>query len=246
MIASLPMYDRPETASTNDKLWGLVRERLGYGPDQLTRGGELWDHWGDPDLVLSQTCGMPYRTRLDSKIALVATPVHGLHDLSDGHYRSVLVARRDDPRTDLKDFEGASLAYNSKISQSGWAAPLNYAAETGLTFSVGPKTGGHAASARTVVQGKADLSALDAVSWEMMMRWDSFAGDLKVVDVTPETPSLPFITSLARDAGQMRRALEAAISALSPDERELLCLRGLVWIAPKKYLKVPNPALPAA
>lgn len=78
------------------------------------------------------------------------------------------------------------------------------------------------------------------------MRWDSFAGDLKVVDVTPETPSLPFITSLARDAGQMRRALEAAISALSPDERELLCLRGLVWIAPKKYLKVPNPALPAA
>ena len=245
MIASLPMYDRPETAAVNDKLWGLVRERLGYGPEALTRGGDLWDHWVNPDLVLSQTCGMPYRTRLDGKVALVGAPIHGLEYLSDGHYCSYLVARKDDPRTDLQEFDGACLAYNAKVSQSGWAAPLNYAAEIGLAFSIGPKTGGHASSASAVVEGQADIAALDAVSWEMMKRWDEIAGALKVVGKTPETPALPFITSLARDAGQMRRALDGAISALSPDEGVLLCLKGLVWVAPQNYLKIPNPELSA-
>ena len=52
MIASLPMYDRPETAAANDRLWQGVRERLGQGPEHLTRGGDLWAQWQSPDLIL--------------------------------------------------------------------------------------------------------------------------------------------------------------------------------------------------
>ena len=40
MIASLPMYDRPETAAANDRLWQGVRERLGQGLN-ISRAGAI-------------------------------------------------------------------------------------------------------------------------------------------------------------------------------------------------------------
>jgi ABC-type phosphate/phosphonate transport system substrate-binding protein len=245
MIASLPMYDRPETAATNDKLWALVRERLGFGPETLNRDGDIWDHWQSPDLVLSQTCGMPYRTGLHGKVAIVGTPDHGLQGLAAGYYRSVLVAHKDDRRNEFSAFQGATLAYNGTTSQSGWAAPLNHAADLGIKLAIGPKTGAHAHSARAVAERRAEIAALDMVSWEMLRRWDGFSQDLKIVGVTPETPALPFITALTNDAGQIRRALEGAIAALSVEDRTLICLQGVTWIAPQDYLAVPNPEVRA-
>ncbi|MFN3646541.1 MAG: hypothetical protein ACK4S2_08505, partial [Gemmobacter sp.] len=69
MQASLPMYDRPEVQAANDRLWAGIRDRLRAAglaaPETLVRGRwPLWDHWTAPDLVLSQTCGLPYRSRL--------------------------------------------------------------------------------------------------------------------------------------------------------------------------------------
>jgi hypothetical protein len=64
MIAALPMYDRPETAGANDRFWESVRDHLGYGPMTLTRGRDHWDIWQSPDLVLAQTCGLPFRAKL--------------------------------------------------------------------------------------------------------------------------------------------------------------------------------------
>ena len=98
MIAALPMYDRPETASANDRLWALIHEALGEGPKHLTREGDLWDIWTAPDLLLAQTCGLPYRARLHDRVTLVGTPDYGLPDLPAGYYQSVLIARADGPR----------------------------------------------------------------------------------------------------------------------------------------------------
>lgn len=69
MIAALGMYDRAEVQPSNDRLWALIRVGLratGLAvPDALTRGeGAYWPAWQSPDLVLSQTCGFPYRARL--------------------------------------------------------------------------------------------------------------------------------------------------------------------------------------
>ena len=122
MIASLPMYDRPETAAANDRLWTLIREAFGDGPAQLSRGVEGLAHWRDPALLFSQTCGMPYRLHLHGSVSLFGTPVTTLDD-PPGHYHSVLIARADDNRRGLRDFQHATLAANMDISQSGWAAP---------------------------------------------------------------------------------------------------------------------------
>ena len=86
MIASLPMYDRPETQAANDRLWTLVRANSDDPlPPALTRGEDPWDHWQAPDLTLSQTCSLPYRARLHDKVALVGTPVYMSPEAFHGH-----------------------------------------------------------------------------------------------------------------------------------------------------------------
>jgi ABC-type phosphate/phosphonate transport system substrate-binding protein len=246
MIASLPMYDRPETAAANDRLWQGVRARLGAGPEHLLREGDLWDHWQSPDLLLSQTCGLPYRSRLHGKVNLVGTPVCDLADCPPGHYCSVFVARRDDPRDDPRDFAGAVLAYNEALSQSGWAAPQGWAAERGFAFERVRRTGAHANSARAVAEGRADIAALDALSWRLMARSDSFAQGLRVIGRTDPTPALPWITAGTRDPAPIRAALTAALAALSAEDRDTLGISGLVEIAPEAYLAQPIPSPPAS
>ena len=54
MIAHLGMYDRPETAAANDRLWTAMRAHLGRGPDALTRDAEVWQVWQSPDLLIHE------------------------------------------------------------------------------------------------------------------------------------------------------------------------------------------------
>lgn len=244
MIASLPMYDRPETAAANDRFWKGVRAHLGYGPDRLCRAGDVWDHWQSPGLILSQTCGYPYRARLHGTVTIVGTPVLDLPDCPPGHYYSVLVARAEDPRETPRDFAEARFAYNEALSQSGWAAPQTYAAAHGFTFSNPVQSGAHRESARAVAENRADIAALDALSWKMMQRHDPFAATLRVLARTEPTPALPYITALGCDPAPVFAALQSAISGLSQDDRATLGIIGLIRIDPETYLAQPNPPPP--
>lgn len=247
MIAALPMYDRPETAAAHDRLWSLVRAALPPGraaPLGLSRGGDVWAQWRAPDLLLSQTCGYPYRARLHGHVALVATPVWAL-PCPPGHYVSVLVVRRDDPRRDLADYAAACLAYNEPLSQSGWAAPYAHAAARGLRFAHVLHTGSHRAASRAVAEGRADIAALDMVSWHLIRRFDPWAEALRVVEETEPTPALPYIAAPALAEG-VADALAAGIAALSAEDRALLLLQGIALIPAEAYLGVPTPPDPQA
>lgn len=247
MISSLPMYDRPETAAAQDRLWALVRDALpldlGDIPAGLTRANDAQSLWTLPNLCLSQTCGLPYRTNLHGRVTLVATPVHDL-PCAPGHYFSVILARADDPRETFADFDGATLAYNSADSQSGWAAPFALAKDRGVTFGASKMTGAHRTSAKAVVQNNADLTAVDAVAWHILQRFDPWCVDLKVIATTPPTPALPYITAKTQDASAIYTALSDAIDALSNDDRTTLCLTGLTKIPAATYLALPIPDAP--
>ena len=245
MIASLPMYDRPETAAANDRLWQGVRARLGYGPNALSRDGDLWDDWLSPDLLLSQTCGYPYRARLHGKVTLVGSPVLALPDCPAGYYYSVFVARAEDPRAAVQDYATARFAYNEALSQSGWAAPQTWAAARGFAFSNPIQSGAHRASARAVAEGRADIAAVDALSWSIMRQHDAFTDDLCVLARTEPTPALPYITALQRDPAALRCPLHDAIVGLAVEDRATLGLVGLTMIPAQDYLALPNPAPPS-
>lgn len=246
MIANLGMYDQPALHPANDRFWKRIRAALGQGPDSLTRDRDLWEIWRSPELLLAQTCGMPYRTRLHGTVDLVGTPDYGLPGCPPGHYRSVLVVRADDPRPDEKAFAGATFAYNEALSQSGWSAPVLHLQEHGIAIGRLVQTGAHAASARAVATGQADLAGIDALTWELLRALDPVSEKLRVISATAPTPGLPLITARGRDSAALAGAVADAIDALPPADGKALHLKGLVQIPAQSYLAIPNAPPPAA
>ena len=248
MIASLGMYDFGPAMAANDRLWALVRGALRArgiaAPDALTRGeGAYWPAWEAPELVLSQTCGYPFRARLQGRVTYVGTPDYGVEGCPPGHYNSVFVVRKDDPRAVLADFDGAPFAFNEALSQSGWAAPQTHATKLGLRLPPVVQTGGHLLSAAAVAEGRADIAALDAVT-HALLQGEPVAAHLRVIARTDPTPGLPLIAAKGADAEAIFDAVSTAIAALSDGDRATLRLKGLVRIPLADYLAVSNPPPP--
>lgn len=244
MIAFLGMYDRPETAAANDLLWSAIRNNLENGPATLSREIEPWSAWSSPDLLLAQTCGCPFRTRLYGEVELVGTPDYGLPDCAPGFYRSVLIAKKSAATPRLEHFDRGRFAYNDALSQSGWAAPLIHLQDRNILPGALIETGSHRGSAQAVAEGRADFSALDLLSWEMIQTYDDFADELSVVDLTVPTPGLPFITALNQDPTALFLAIKSAIASLDETTRATLRLKGFLHIPTSEYLAVPTPPGP--
>ncbi|WGW03390.1 phosphate/phosphite/phosphonate ABC transporter substrate-binding protein [Tropicibacter oceani] len=241
MIAALPMYDRPECRAANDALWALVRAHLGYGPDQLNRTVGLWEGWEDPDLVLGQTCNLPYRLRLSGKVQVVGHPDYDLPGCPAGFYNSVLVARRDDDRS-LAQLLSARALINQDHSQSGHLALWDHAQAMGITPNITGESGGQVFSAAMVADGAADIACIDAHSWRLIQRHDDHADTLREIDRTVPTPATPYICGAAQDVDAVRAGLSHAIAALPAQHRAEINLNGLVQLPARLMLDLPTPA----
>ncbi len=245
MMAMLGMYDMPALQPANDRFWQAIRNLLGEGPAHLSRDHDFMTIWQSPDLLLAQTCGMPFRTRLHGHVALIGTPDYGLPGCPAGHYNSVLVVHKDATGTRLSDFAGSTLAYNDGFSQSGWAAPMNHLRAAHIHIGDLYRSGGHANSARAIAEGRADIAGLDALTWKLLQEHDpALAGQLRELETTPPTPGLPYITAGSRDPVPIAAAIRHAIETLAPRDRAALHLKGLETIPARDYLAVPNPAAP--
>ncbi|MCO4807785.1 phosphate/phosphite/phosphonate ABC transporter substrate-binding protein [Planktomarina temperata] len=238
MIAHLPMYDVPANRAAHRRLWQALQDHLPDAPNFTQPSADLMVDWLSPELYLSQTCGLPYRAALHGQVQLIATPDNQIPNCPPGYYCSVLLARRGAvPNLAANDF---TLAYNEPLSQSGWAAPQSI----GLTGATRLQTGGHAASARAVLEGRADLAAVDALTWHFLTRdWDKAAG-LEICAITPATPTLPYITALGQNAAALREALRQAILSIGLKDRQTLQIFDLVEINAEAYLQLPLPPTP--
>lgn len=237
MIASLPMYDRPETRAAHDALWALIRDALRArsieAPDALDRDVAHDEGWGRADLVLGQICNLPWRARFQGRVTLIGAADHGL---GPGLYHSVIVRRGD----------GDRFALNDPLSNSGWDMPQDWARDAGIPLRPVLVTGSHAASLRAVAEGRADMAGLDAVSWAMLQRWDPFAAEVREVARTAPTPGMTFVAAGTVDPEPRRAAIADAIAALPPDHAATLGLHGIVALPPEAYARPlpPPPVLP--
>ena len=246
MVAMLGMYDRPETRAANDRLWANMHHELGFGPKTLTRDRDFFEIWTDPNLVFAQTCGMPYRLGLHRQVQLVGTPDYGFPDCPAGFYYSVFVTHKDNAQATLSELSEGIFAYNEPQSQSGWAAPTTHLADMGLKPEHRLQSGAHYLSAKAVAEKQAAFASLDALTWELICRYDDFAKDLHVLARTTPTPTLPYITGPKQNPAEIRAALSRAIGAMSDADRATLGLQGLVQIPASAYLAVPTPPPPEA
>jgi ABC-type phosphate/phosphonate transport system substrate-binding protein len=243
------MYDSDALQSANDRLWAAIAGHLGAAgldriPTRLDRSRPLADIWDDPDLLLAQTCGYPLMTQWRAKLRYVATPCYRAPGCDGVAHRSRIVVRRDDDAETLGGFRGRKAALNDPHSNTGMnllraiVAPL---AEAGTFFGAVIDTGSHAASARAVADGAADIAAIDTVTFaHLELEAPDITKRLRTLAWTTDTPGLPFVTAAATSPG-IARTLYRAIDLAVRDERaaaDLLLLDRVEHIGLRPYQRV--------
>ncbi len=207
------MYDIAELRHALDGLWRAISVRMPNAPAVLDREGDVERQWLDRGLVLGQTCGWPLVERLAPDVTVVgAFSYRGIEETPGPWYRSVLVARDDQP---LDSFAGRTAAVNGWESLSGWVSLAHGVAPHAAGrpfFGDVVVTGDHAASVAAVLGGDADLASVDAVTFALLARYQPSSVDgVTVVGGGPLVPTLPLITA-SSDPRPIRDAIVGAMA----------------------------------
>ena len=248
-LASLAMYvNPPPVAEATRRLWHFLHdllraEGLGGVPETLDETIRYDEAWLHPDLLLAQTCGYPYVRHLRGRVRLVATPAYGLAGCDGPLKCSFIVVRRDNPATTLAAIRGSRAAINEPGSNSGvnlFRAAIAPLARGGRFFEEVVETGGHGASLDAVASGRADVAAIDCVTYGNMLHFDpDRLANIKVLAETAKSPGLPLITRAAASDAELaalRRALAAAIAAPTlASVRDTLSLTGFTVLEDDDY-----------
>jgi ABC-type phosphate/phosphonate transport system substrate-binding protein len=243
MIAFLPMYAVRGAQAHADTLWNCLRDAIRNNgidaPDHVAQFAPRLEGWLHPELILGQTCGLPYITKLCDSVELVGTPDYGVEGCSPGFYHSTLVVSSGDPRKHLSEFSGCTLALNGIDSQSGYGAIMFASAAyagRGRFFGRAIHSRSHDASMRLVAKGVADIAAIDSVTWRISRRFDPYtSGGLKAIGTTEPTPGLPFIAARSRPAATLSDAVRTGIAALPESTRLAFGLRDALPFRKEDY-----------
>ncbi len=230
------MYDWPEIRSDTQVYLSLLSESLAdrglEKPSILTCEGEPWEVWRNPKLMLGQACGLPLIARLSEQVSVVGSPAYVIEGVP-GSYHSVLLVHSNTEAVSLEQFKLRRYAYNALLSQSGFAAFHSSFMKAGRRpddWDEAYCTGSHRESIRAVAAGRADIAAIDAVSFEIAKRYLPEASGVRVIARSEPTPGLPYITG--RDHASRRAIIadcvDEVIGALPPLRRQALLLSGLV------------------
>ena len=248
-IASLAMYVSPEpVAQATETLWRFLRdflrrEGLAGVPDTLDRELAHDEAWLRPNLLLAQTCGFPYATKLRGQVRMVATPCYNYPGCDGPLMRSFVIARKSAAIEQLEGLRGMTAAINSPDSNSG----MNLFRAAIAPIAGGPdffgrviQTGGHVASIEAVAEGSADCAAIDCITYGHIERFaPERLEDIAVIAQTSAGPGLPLITrddASDRDLDVLRSGLDAVLAEPSlRDARETLALIGFRQLGDRDY-----------
>lgn len=202
-IASLPWYPFDSIRAAQDAFWCHLRDELkskglSDAPDRLSDPRDYRSHWASPHLLLSQCCGYHIATEAQ-ELRVVAAPEFMLEDVPAGHYRSLIVKRQGVAGDVLEDFLGRRAAYNEDQSYSGHTAllcaiPLHLL-RPGFFEEMIP-TGSHYESMKALADGRADVAAIDEISYSLIAAdCPDLVKNLRVISKTQSAEAPPYVTS---------------------------------------------------
>lgn len=218
MTASFPWYDLPSVRWANDAIWRAT----GIG-GVLDRDTPVEVQWRNPDLLVSQACGLDLFLT-DAPIEPLLAPVFEL-DCEDGCYYSHLVGAAD-----------GVAAVNSLSSRSGLSTLLTMAKQGRCKPTALLVTGSHRASLAAIREGSADMACIDAVTWGILERDapDEVRG-VPVLARTTSAPAPPYVVREGRGYEVADRIGAAMASAATRVAREALLIRGVMPVALDDY-----------
>jgi ABC-type phosphate/phosphonate transport system substrate-binding protein len=172
-------------------------------------------------------------TELRGSVTLIATPEYSFAGCEGASHRSFIIRRVNDPRIELGEFRGGCAALNAHDSNTGMnlfratVAPIAGGAPFFRTTLV---TGSHQASVEAVAEGRADLAAIDCVTFALLERGrPELIERVAIVAESPASPCLPFIASGSLPSSTIMAVREALFAAL--DDRSLAETRGAIGLA---------------
>lgn len=234
MIAALPMYDFSELREAHERFWGALAQRLRVATG-LARHLSYRDVWAHPGLLFGQACEYPVSKSFREHLQIVATPRYSALGCTDACYRSAIVVRAAETANWLEDLRNTLCVVNEPDSNSGmnlFRAALAPIANGERFFQTVQFSGSHLKSMELVACGEADVTAVDCVTLAHLQRFQpGLVSRLRVVDWTPASPCLPFVTSHQTSTSAVR-ALRAALAGVFADRalapvRQALLLDGI-------------------
>ncbi|QDD87686.1 phosphate/phosphite/phosphonate ABC transporter substrate-binding protein [Pseudomonas oryzihabitans] len=240
-VAALTMYVEPaEVRAAYRQLADAVARRLDVelapAPEDLPT---LWSH---PDLLLAQTCGYPWATRLRGQVRLVAAPRYDFEGCAGAEHCAFILVPETLEAESLADLRGKRVALNGLDSNTGMnllrhaVAPL---AERGRFFGEVIVSESHANSLALLQQEHADVAAVDAVTYGYLRRAEpGRVAGLRLLQRTRPSPTLPFITAASRSDAEVD-ALRAALNdslAADPELGGILAIEGITAVDEATYL----------
>lgn len=219
--AKLLMYVAPEAVAQASEQWlARIFERL----DLSRRNADHLDLrglWLAPELRVAQTCGYPLMTQLLGKVRVIGRPRYELAHSSNGEHCSLLLTRVDNPRKELADFYNSRSVINAHDSNSGMnllRERLGSLQRDGRFFASVGISGAHRESLRWLREDRADLAAIDSVTYDYLARFaPQEVTGLRIVTPSAPSPTLPYIGSLRlsdEQVVQTRKAMNQALQDL--------------------------------
>ncbi len=238
MFAALPMYDFPYIRGATDGFWREVGVALGV-EGELDRGSDFRAQWLSADLLFGQACGYPLTHELLGKVQYVATPHYDADGCEGANYRSLVFARAP---IGLEELQGKVAAVNAPDSMSGMlalkAVVAPYVGDRRF-FTSTVWTGSHVGSLQALVDGVADVCAIDCVTVAHLRRSaPQLLQALHEIARSPLVPGLPFVSN--GDVEKVRGALHHVFNSPYTEEiRGALLLAGYSVLPTEAYDVIP-------
>lgn len=247
-LASIAMYVSPPPIAQATRLfWQALGQRLRElgldAPVGLDEETPHNDAWLRPDLIFGQVCGYPYIRTLRGKVQLVATPIYGLPGCEGVRTGSFIIVGAGSQARSIADLRGSRAAINEPGSNTGanlFRHTVALFAVEGRFFSSVIETGGHLMSIDAIAGGRADVAAIDCITFGNTLRFDpGRVAGVRILMETAKGPGLPFITAAstpAEDLAILRRALQETVAdPVLAEVRDTLSLRGISLLDDADY-----------
>jgi len=186
----------------------------------------------DPGLFIGHTCGYPLMKHLQDAVTPFCVPVFNVSGVEGNLYSSRFIVATDSAISSLADSGGRTAAINSSNSNSGMNVLRHAIAELNPDvpfFTSVINSGGHLQSLTAVAEKRADVAAIDCVSFQFIEdRWPELTARVRSIGDSVKTCGLPLVMPNANhsstDSRQVLAALNKALNEVNPQIRQQLNL----------------------
>jgi len=186
----------------------------------------------DPGLFFGHTCGYPLMKHLQDAVTPFCIPVFNVAGVSGNLYSSRIIVAADADISSLADCRNRIAAINSSDSNSGMNVFRHAIAKLNPTtpfFASTINSGGHLHSLTAVAEGRADVAAIDCVSFQLIEdRWPELTARVRSIGDSVKTCGLPLVlpkSNLASTStGDILTTLNEALNQIDPRVKQRLRL----------------------